>query len=348
MANGCNIPLEVEGISPMALDVDSPDAMALDVGMTINQSAGGAVNSVNGKTGNVVLDASDVGALPDTTAIPSKTSDLTNDSGFVNASGAASAAPVQSVNGKTGAVVLSASDVGAGTYSKPSGGIPKTDLASAVQTSLGKADSALQSVPSTYRTAAAQDTIDAGKITAPSSPAVGDTLVWDGTDWVAQAVSPGGGGETWITICDMTLTEDVQSIKLTTDANGNPFNLRKIAIIAKFESAAVKGAWMKILTTSNQYRSLLPIGSFSFPDAASNKHTNMLAEYEFCGLFWLPSFYSGSNRTDNYCIGQNGSTNTGGDGFPLSPTTTINLLELYANNAAFGAGSTIKIMGVSA
>ena len=32
-----------------------------------------------------------------------------------------------------------------GTYSKPSGGIPKTDLSSAVQTSLGKADSALQS-----------------------------------------------------------------------------------------------------------------------------------------------------------------------------------------------------------
>ena len=32
-----------------------------------------------------------------------------------------------------------------GTYSKPSTGIPKTDLASDVQTSLGKADSALQS-----------------------------------------------------------------------------------------------------------------------------------------------------------------------------------------------------------
>lgn len=48
-------------------------------------------------------------------------------------------------------------------YSKPYGGIPSTDLASAVQTSLGKADTALQSVPNTYRTAAAQDTIDAGK-----------------------------------------------------------------------------------------------------------------------------------------------------------------------------------------
>lgn len=47
-----------------------------------------------------------------------------------------------------------------GTYSKPSGGIPKTDLAAGVRTSLGKADTALQSVPNTYRTAAAQDEID--------------------------------------------------------------------------------------------------------------------------------------------------------------------------------------------
>ncbi len=31
-------------------------------------------------------------------------------------------------------------------YDKPSGGIPKTDLASEVQTSLEKADSALQSI----------------------------------------------------------------------------------------------------------------------------------------------------------------------------------------------------------
>lgn len=41
------------------------------------------VTSVNNKTGAVSLTASDVGALPSTTAIPSKTSDLTNDSGFL-------------------------------------------------------------------------------------------------------------------------------------------------------------------------------------------------------------------------------------------------------------------------
>lgn len=42
----------------------------------------GAVTSVNGQTGDVVLDAEDVGALPDTTTIPTSTSELTNDSDF--------------------------------------------------------------------------------------------------------------------------------------------------------------------------------------------------------------------------------------------------------------------------
>ena len=51
---------------------------------------GGAVESVNGQTGAVVLDAADVGALPD---------DYTP--------------PVTRVNGQTGAVVLDADDVGA-------------------------------------------------------------------------------------------------------------------------------------------------------------------------------------------------------------------------------------------
>ena len=52
-----------------------------------------------------------------------------------------------------------------GTYSKPTGGIPKADLANDVQASLGKAETALQEHQSlaAYRTAAAQDVIDSGK-----------------------------------------------------------------------------------------------------------------------------------------------------------------------------------------
>ena len=63
---------------------------------------------------------------------------------------------VISVNGQTGNVILDADDVGAATseqgmkaetaYQKPSSGIPTSDLASDVQTSLGKADTAIQEV----------------------------------------------------------------------------------------------------------------------------------------------------------------------------------------------------------
>lgn len=54
-------------------------------------------------------------------------------------------------------------NIGAGTYSKPSGGIPSSDMASAVQTSLGKADSAYQKpsdgIPSTDMTSAVQTSL---------------------------------------------------------------------------------------------------------------------------------------------------------------------------------------------
>lgn len=97
------------------------------------------VDSVNGKTGPVTLDAEDVGALPDDTPIPAAVTEQ-NVAGW----------------GFT---------KNTGDYSKPSGGIPKTDLASDVRTSLGKADSALQEHQSldAYRTASAQDAIDAAQ-----------------------------------------------------------------------------------------------------------------------------------------------------------------------------------------
>ena len=70
--------------------------------------------TVNGKalSSNISLSASDVGALPDTTSIPTATSDLTNDSGYITISDVPEA-PVLSVNGSTGTVELTATDVGA-------------------------------------------------------------------------------------------------------------------------------------------------------------------------------------------------------------------------------------------
>ena len=163
MSETFNIPLAVDGDESIPLAVDGGDALPMEVETAIRSSGGGggAVNSVNGKTGNVVLDASDVGALPDDTT---------------------------------------AADLGA--YVKPSGGIPKTDLASAVQTSLGKADTALQSAPVTSvngQTGAVSLSIpstaaDVGAIAAPSSPATGAFLVYNGSAWVAQTLSTWQGG----------------------------------------------------------------------------------------------------------------------------------------------------------
>lgn len=155
---------------PMPLDTNPELPVTLDMELNV---VSGAVNSVNGMTGDVVLGASDVGALPDDTVIPSKTSDLENDSGFLTAipseyvtdtelqtaisgkadsadlatvatsgsyndllnkptiptktsdlqndSGFITSVPVESVNSKTGAVTLTASDVGAlpDTYTAP-------------------------------------------------------------------------------------------------------------------------------------------------------------------------------------------------------------------------------------
>ena len=67
---------------------------------------GGAVQSVNGQTGAVVLDAADVGALPDDYTPP--VTSVNGQTGAVTVS-----VPVQSVNGKTGEVVLDAAAVGA-------------------------------------------------------------------------------------------------------------------------------------------------------------------------------------------------------------------------------------------
>ena len=52
--------------------------------MPININKRSDVNSVNGKVGDVVLNASDVGALSKDTKIPTKTSELINDSNYVS------------------------------------------------------------------------------------------------------------------------------------------------------------------------------------------------------------------------------------------------------------------------
>lgn len=116
-------------------DADHPDGQSFDV---MDGSGGGGGTS----------DYSALSNKPSIEGVTLSGNKTAEQLGLAKASDIPSV-PVQSVNGKTGTVMLGASDVGAGTYSKPSGGIPKADLAAAVQSSLDKADTALQSAPVT-------------------------------------------------------------------------------------------------------------------------------------------------------------------------------------------------------
>ena len=107
--------------------------------------------------------------------------------------------------------IRSGAAIGATAYQKPSTGIPKTDLAPAVQTSLGKADTALQTHQSlaNYYTKSQVDNlivpqgVDAVPVTALPATGNANTLYflqgtnsftinsWDGSAWVVLATISG-------------------------------------------------------------------------------------------------------------------------------------------------------------
>lgn len=107
-----------------------------------------------------------------------------------------------------------------GTYSKPSGGIPKTDLASAVQTSLDKADTALQSYTEQYKGTVTGVKVN-GSTKSPSSGTVdignvvtsvkvnGSTYIpsLNGVVDLGSISSEGGGGELNVVAISLDVTK---------------------------------------------------------------------------------------------------------------------------------------------
>lgn len=137
-------------------------------------SGGGAVASVNGMTGAVTLTAAQVGALPTNAqipysqitgapTIPTNTNQLTNGAGFVNATQAAAAAPVQSVNGQTGAVTVAA---GVSSVNGQTGAvtIPAATPATSSAAGIVKLDPSASS--NTLSPSATTDTTNASNITS--------------------------------------------------------------------------------------------------------------------------------------------------------------------------------------
>lgn len=109
----------------------------------------------------------------------------------------------------------------AGTgYSKPASGIPKSDLAEDVQTSLAKADTAI----SLGLTAATPGQIIKVKAVQDGKP----------TEWEAVDLP---GGDKWEKIKEITIAEGAEesnALTINADENGNTFRLKKARLCAKF------------------------------------------------------------------------------------------------------------------
>lgn len=273
------------------------------------------VQSVNGKTGTVVLTASDVGALPDSVTIPSRTSQLTNDSGFLSSVPAeyvtetelgtalapkantadlarvATSGEYADLTGKPTIPTKTSELTNDSGYitSIPSEYVTETEMQTALASKADTADiptavseltndsgyitsagAPVQSVNGqtgavtvTVPTKTSDLTNDSGFITSvpvqsvdgktgavtviPTGGTTGQVLAKaSNTDrdveWINQS---GGGGDTWRVIADITTTEEVLSINITEDSNGNPLSLKEFRVFASVPKCtqASNGQW---------------------------------------------------------------------------------------------------------
>ena len=119
-----------------------------------------------------------------------------------------------------------------GTYSKPSDGIPKSDLSSTVQTSLNKADTALQSIPSKYATTGYVDNKVAALVNG--APETLDTL-----DEIASALKDKAD---IVDILNASISNKMDKVTLSTVATSGDYNdlINKPTIPVNTDSATTE------------------------------------------------------------------------------------------------------------
>ena len=235
-------------------------------------------------------------------------------------------APVTSVNGQTGAVVLDASDVGAGTYSKPSGGIPASDLASSVQTSLGKADTALQTAPvASVAGKTGVVTLDAGDVE------------YDDTDTYATGTVGAGIADLKSEMqqkIDEPQTEGTSGQVLTTDGNGGRSwtTVQGGGGTSDYSALSNKPSINNVTLSGN--KSLSDIGAASAADVADlSTRVNMLGTANF----------DLTTATDHYYISSDGTKEASAN---WSAIVIDDPTKFYKFDATLGSNSS-TILGIS-
>lgn len=241
-----------------------------------------SVHAIAGKTGNVTLTASDVGADPAGTASGALAAhEVASDPHpqYTTAAQAASAAPVQSVNTQTGAVVLGAADVGA----EPAG-----TAASAVAVHVATADPHPQYTTAVEAAAAAPVQSVNGQIGTVALTAASVGADPSGTASAAVAthvaaanphpqyaaapilrahvfgstVSPSKNTSTWATLPDLTATVSVANGMLDIEAECSFFSAPTLinTLVEGQVRLAIDGTPVANTTRTVSYRTPALIG----------------------------------------------------------------------------------------
>lgn len=153
-------------------------------GTVTNKGSNGNVRVGVGNYSNIDITSSSIGMETENGAILIGNDITLNTSGVVKYNGSR-VATATDLQGKQDVIqdlstIRSGASAGATAYQKPQAGIPNTDLASAVQTSLGKADTAVQPAAMNTALASKQDTIS-DLSTIRSGAAAGATAVQPAT-----------------------------------------------------------------------------------------------------------------------------------------------------------------------
>ena len=212
-------------------------------------------------------------------------------------------------------------------YQKPSSGIPSSDMTNAVQTSLGKADIALQSVPdlsATYVTVA-QAVADAGKVLGINNSGL------------VVPVSAGGGSSypEWRNITHFTSTQEVSTFEITQDDNANPLNLHEFCICIDFVQPQTPKSGTLYAQVKFANNTTLNVASFGY-NTTTGDHVILYAQ-PFGNSARMTASMSGAST--NLQIAQVYGNH--GDIIEVAPL--IESIKIF--NADFGVGTVVSIIG---
>lgn len=214
-----------------------------------------------------------------------------------------------------------------GAYTKPASGIPKSDLAQSVQTSLDKADTAI----SLGLTAATP-----GQIIKVKAVQDGKPTAWEAVDM------PSGGGEDWTLLAEQTTTEIVKEISFTL-----PKSVKHVVskIWCPATGAETVNRYINIkIGASNLFYYI----SANIPDKSLTSQLTVSAD-SIGGGYWKLSYYanrgdkvfesfSGYNQNESVVVGVVKATN--------AEANTFAIMVIEKDTAQqFPVGTVLKVWG---